>query len=210
MTRTKKPNLAQVDCAYPSLRQSKLDRRNFLSLLGGGVAGSTLLSACYDWGKLPGDIETTTRSTDSGSQTTDTEWETNEPLAGDPPEPDFFHRRLPAKDFQILYLGDGSEVVYAVVTVFEEPLFGQMSEADLLLRIDEKLRTSHANIADYETEQGLDLVETSVREALTQACLDEKGVEPSFIEVTFIVERLRRNEGVAGDVADSDLWDTES
>lgn len=241
MKRQKKPTIVKKDAAYPSLKQSKCDRRRFLALLGGGVAGSTLFAACYESGDLGSGIDSLTgtgsdpttdmdtgtdsvtdtdtgSATDTGtgsdSETVDTGWDTNEPIGGDPPEPEFFQRRLPGTGFQILRLEELEvvpEVVYAVTTVFEERLFWEMSAEDLLVRVNQKLQTKHSNIADYETEDGIDRIETTVREALTEACLAEQGVDPSFVEVTFVVERVRYNEPLAGDGGVDPNWpDTDS
>lgn len=246
MKRNKKPTSTKKDAPYPSLRESKCDRRRFLALLGGGVAGSTLFSACYESGVGGSPIDSVTgtgadsttdmgtdsatdtgtdmgtdAATDTGtidtisdSETVDTGWDTNEPIGGDPPEPEFFQRRLPGTGFQILRLENFEvvpEVVYAVTTVFEERLFLEMSAAELLKGIDEKLRTNHPNIGDFETQDGVERVETTVREALTQACLAEQGVDPSFVEVTFVVERVRYDEPLAGDGGGDPNWpDTDS
>ena len=43
----KKPILKKENNQYPSLKAAKLDRRKFLALLGGGVASSALLTACF-------------------------------------------------------------------------------------------------------------------------------------------------------------------
>ena len=206
----KKPAMGNHRPDYPSIKAAKVDRRRFLALLGGGVASSALVSACYDSDELERIAEEDSESDTEGVNSTESvEIDTNEPLAGGDVAPEYYERRLPGEGFQTLHvLLDGTTVVYAISTRYEEWSFGEVPEQDLLFAVSEKLSKTYKGY-EFGDEKKLPLIEKTVQEVLEAEFLKRKGLDPVFIDVSFIVERIEDNIDIAGDVAEAE-WPTDN
>lgn len=209
--RPKRPVLRRRQEEYPTLKESKVDRRKFLAMLGGGVASSALISACYDSDEMEKIDQDDSHETDTEDpkSTEHVEIDTNEPLAGGEVAPEYYERRLPATGFDsLVVLSDNTTVVYAIATRFEEWSFQEIPELDLLSAVRQKLSTSFRG-HEFGQDDKLPLIEKMSQEILEAEFKKSKGLDPGFIDVSFVVERIDYNEEIAGDVADPD-WPTDS
>lgn len=164
--RPKKPVLKRGRQEYPTLKECKVDRRKFLALLGGSVASSALVSASCEENGL------------------------GHTYAGVPPASQYYERRLPASGFDTLFfISDHTIVIYAIATHFEEWSFQQAPEQELLLAVGQKL-SANFDGHEFADEETLPSIEKMAQEALETAFKTYEGIDPAFIDVSLVVERI--------------------
>jgi hypothetical protein len=158
--------------SYPSLRQAGLGRRDFLALLGGGVALG-LFGACSPV------IST----------------------GGVAPHPHMHSLRLPGSNSHATYLGDGSYLSYIVWTQHENERFNGFAtpkEKDLLQQIDQLLKKY--NHTDFSGKKANSKVTWAIRSLLEDIYMKEKKEDIAFMSLRLEVVRLQQQEPLTGDV----------